>query len=185
MNERSVSMKALWNQHKKALLCGLAGLLAVWCLWYSRPVDVRFLLNRQTPDCVSGMVMAGIGSPWRTPKTRTFTVEGQDMEDLMEQLEDLRFRRSPLEPLLKVLPPLGGRSARTEAGETCYKIGFAFYSTENEEQWDTLLNLEFWIDRWTHGTYTSLPLSVPDGKEQGQALGAWLWDWAEEFDSVS
>lgn len=176
-------MSALWKEHKKALLWVLAGLLAVWCLWYSRPVDVHFLLGRQTPDCVSGMVMAGIGSPWKTPKTRTFTVDGQDLETLMGQLEDFRFRRSPLEPLLKVLPPLGGRSARTEAGETCYQIGFAFYSTENEEQWDTLLNLEFWIDRWTHGTYTSLPLSVSDGKEQGQALGAWLWDWAKQFDS--
>lgn len=178
-------MKALWNEHKKVLLWGLAGLLAVWCLWYSRPVDVRFLLGNAQPDCVGGLVIKDVGSPWKSRKERNFTVEGPDMEALLEELENLRFRRSPLEPLLKLLPPLDGRSTTTKYEDTDYQIWLFFYSTENKEQWTPLLNLEFWIDRWTYGTYASLPLSVSAPQETGRELGAWLWDWAEQFDSES
>lgn len=180
-------MKAFWREHKNknAFLWGLAGLLAVWCLWYSRPVDIHFLLGTAQPDCASGLVIKDVGSPWKSRKERSFTVEGPDMEALLGELENLRFRRSPLEPLLKILPPLGGRSTTTKYEDTDYQIGLCFYSTENQEQWTPLLNLEFWIDRWTYGAYASLPLSVSAPQEKGRTLGAWLWDWAEQFDSKS
>ena len=69
-------MKAFWREHKNknAFLWGLAGLLAVWCLWYSRPVDIHFLLGTAQPDCASGLVIKDVGSPWKSRKERSFRI---------------------------------------------------------------------------------------------------------------
>ena len=50
-------MKALLKQHQTAIRWGLLALLALWCLWYARPVDIYFLLGDVSPDWTQASVM--------------------------------------------------------------------------------------------------------------------------------
>lgn len=45
-------MKAFWEKHKKGGVRGLLVLLALWALWYARPLDVYGLMGGKTPGCL-------------------------------------------------------------------------------------------------------------------------------------
>ena len=133
-------MKAFWEKHKKALLRGLLVLLVLWAVWYARPVDIHFLLGNAAPDRTS-MLVIDCTSPY-SRQSRNLDPE-DDPEaaaltaEVLAELEGLRFHRSPLEPLLRVLPPMGGGSIRHgEDGKKEYDIYFYFYDIRSEEDWD-------------------------------------------------
>ncbi len=179
-------MTAFWKAHKKALCWGLAGLLAAWCLWYARPVDIHFLLGDNLPDTSSYVIhiMHTYGPPPRVAAPKDAQEQEALTAELISRLEDLRFHRSPLEPLLRLLPTMG-RSARNLDGETDYSIHLTFHRIRPQEEWEPLLSLMFWVDRWSYGPYNKLPLYVLHGQEKGRELGAWLWELAGDYNSIS
>lgn len=182
-------MKAFWEKHKKALLRGLLVLLVLWAVWYARPVDIHFLLGNAAPDRTSVLVI-DCTSPY-SRQSRNLDPEDNSeaaalTAEVLAELEGLRFHRSPLEPLLRILPPMGGGSIRHgEDGKKEYDIYFYFYDIRSEEDWDTLLGLQCWIDRWSYGPYLNLPLYVSHGHEAGRKLGAALWESPFASDSKS
>lgn len=180
-------MKALYQRHKKAVHWGLLGLAAAWCLWYARPVDIHFLLGDASPNWTTELVIA-VTSPY---SRQSWTINPKDNQDGMEltaevltALEDLRFHRSPLEPILRLLPPMGG-SAQSLDGETNYNIYLYFYDIKSEDEWDTLLSMQFCINRWSYGVYNHLPLYVSHGPEKGRELGAFLTELAGKYNADS
>lgn len=182
-------MKAFFDKHKKTLLWGPLILLALWAIWYARPVDIYFLLGDSSPNWTSGLVRDVTSVYGRQSRNLD---PGDDSEaaaltaEVLAELEGLRFHRSPLEPLLRILPPMGGGSIRYgEDGKKEYDIYLFFYDIRSEEDWDTLLFLRFWIDRWSYGPYGNLPLYVSHGHEAGRELGAALWESPFASDSKS
>ena len=182
-------MKVFLKKYQRALRRGLPALLVLWAVWYARPVDIHFLLGDTAPNRFSGLVIDST-SPY-SRRTRTLDPEN-DQEaaeltaELIAELEDLRFHRSPLEPLLRVLPPMGRGAARYgEDGKKDYNLYLYFYNATSEEEWDTLLAMQVWIGRWTYGPYLNLPLYVSHGREESRELGAFLMEspFAEDFKS--
>lgn len=176
-------MKALWQSHKKALCQTLLALLILWAVWYARPVDIHFLLGDAAPNWTSVLVIDS--TPAYSRRSRNLDPEnGQEAAELtaevIAKLEHLRFHRSPLEPLLRILPPLGGGSIRYgEDGKKDYNIYLYFYDVRSGEEWDTLLVLHCWIDRWSYGPYLNLPLYVSHSQEAARELGAFLWEMTQ------
>lgn len=176
-------MRQFLREHRRALLRGLLALLVLWAVWYARPVDIHFLLGDASPNWTSVLVIDST-SAYSHPS------RGLDPEDPSEaaeltakvitELEGLRFHRSPLEPLLRLLPPLNGSPIlHGEDGKKDYNIYLYFYDIRSEEEWDTLLGLQCWIGRWSYGPYLSLPLYVSNGREASRELGAFLWELGE------
>ena len=181
-------MKALLKQHQTAIRWGLLALLALWCLWYARPVDIYFLLGDVSPDWTQASVMelgAFNGSQaWQLyPETPQEAAELT--ADVLAELEGLRFRRSPLEPLLRVLPPMGRGPIRGEAGKKEYNIYLHFYSLQSAGDWDTLLALQVFVGQWSYGPYLNLPLYVSHGREESRELAAFLAESPFAEDSKS
>ena len=171
-------MKAFYQHHKKVFLWGLLALAAAWCLWYSRPVDIYFLLGAHEAEYISAVVNPQTGFP--QPDFKNFDLAAGDpyMEELMQNLESLRFHRSPLEPLLKLLPSTGS-SAKTIDAEQDYSFHLYFYSDKPEY----ILNVAFWIDKWSYDRYESLPLYVSHGQDRGREIGRLLDEIAEKSES--
>lgn len=161
-------MRAFYKGHKRAIFWGAVILLALWALWYSRPVNIRFLMGRRQE---AAFIEVSVNPQAKFPKTdfRTLNlaVDAPEAEALMNALEDLRFHRSPLEPLLRLLPPMGSASKTVEP-EKDYMF-YLFFSSEEQEH---LQNIRFWIDEWSYGPYGELPLFVFHGQERGRELGA-------------
>ena len=182
-------MKAFLKKYQKALRWGLPALLVLWAVWYARPVDIHFLLGDTAPNRSSGLVIDST-SPY-SRQSRTLDPENEQeaaelTADLIAELEDLRFHRSPLEPLLRLLPPMGRSAARNgEDGKKDYNLYLYFYSATSEEEWDTLLAMQVWIGRWTYGPYLNLPLYVSHGREESRELGAFLMNSPFAQDSKS
>lgn len=171
-------MKALYQRHKKAVLWSLLTLAAAWCLWYSRPVDIYFLLRPHEAEFISGVVNPQAGFPHPDFKNFDLAAGDPEMEELMEQLQNLRFHRSPLEPLLKLLPSTGS-SAKTIDAEQDYSFHLYFYSDGPEY----ISNIAFWIDKWSYDRYGSLPLYVSHGQERGREIGHLLDEIAKKAES--
>lgn len=182
-------MKRFRENYQKVLLWGLPVLLLLWAAWYARPVDIYFLLGDTIPNWTDGLVIDST-SPY-SRQSRTLNPENAQeamelTEDVLEELEGLRFHRSPLEPLLRLLPPMSGGTIRHgEDGKKDYNLYLYFYDTQSEEEWDTLLALHVWIGRWSYGPYLNLPLYVSHGREVSRELGAILMDspFAEDSNS--
>lgn len=171
-------MKAFYQRYKKATLWGLLALAAAWCLWYSRPVDINFLLRPHDAEFISGIVNPQAGFPQPDFKNFDLAAGDPEMEELMEQLESLRFHRSPLEPLLKLLPSTGS-SAKTIDAEQDYAFHLYFYSDKPEY----ILTIAFWIDKWSYDRYESLPLYISHGQDRGREIGHLLNEIAEKSES--
>ena len=160
-------MKTCFQSHKKALLLGLAALLAAWCLWYARPVDAAFLLGQDTPTKIEVILIPQWASDEGIPPLEAL-LQGGDVLPLWEELGTLRFRRSPLEPLLRVLPPRGRGPKSFDPKRDCRIL----LTIQRGSQY--ALTLDFWIDEWAYGPYGNLPLYVKDGQEAGRRLADFL-----------
>ncbi|MBD5147334.1 MAG: hypothetical protein HDT19_00840 [Oscillibacter sp.] len=172
-------MKLWFRRHKKAAYLGLLILAEAWCLWYSRPVDIHFLMGNQKAAYMSASIWPQSDFPNLTQKNLDFTAGTLEMEALTKRLEALRFHRSPLEPLLRVFP--SGNRASVVDPEQDYHIYLAAYT----EDYGLLTQIEFSIDQWSYGPAASLPLYLSRGQEQGRELGAFLWEITQKSDSNS
>lgn len=169
-------MKVFYQRYKKVVLRGILVLAVAWFLWYSRPVDIYFLLGAHEAEYISGVVNPQAGFPQPDFKNINLVAGDPEMEELMEQLESLRFHRSPLEPLLRLLPPMGS-SAKTIDMEQDYSFHLYFHSDKSEY----VLLVKFWIDEWSYGRYESLPLYVSHGQNRGREIGCFLDGIAEKL----
>ena len=106
---------------------------------------------------------------------KSFDAGTPEMDEFMERFESLRFRRSPLEPLLRILP--SGTKATNIDPEKDYRIYLIAFTEDHE----ILLQMEFNIDQWYYGPSCTLPLSVSGGQETGRELGAYLWQYSQKI----
>ena len=166
------------KKHWKKIAAGIVILAAAWCLWYARPVDIHFLMGNQEAEVIGGTVWPQFNFPELTNADVEFLAGTPEMDELMEHLESLRFRRSPLEPLLRLLPS-GMKSTEIDP-EKDYRIYLIAYTADNR----VLTQMEFNIDSWYYGPACTLPLSVSSGQEKSRELGAWLWEYSQKNPSV-
>lgn len=176
-------MKLWLQQHKKAVLRSLLVLLAAWCVWYARPLDIHDLMDGQTPEILAITTISQRYFPEIDQASVSLTPEDPEMDAAMEQLKALRFHRSPLDLALCFLPQRG-RSVEV-VPEADYSIYIDAYNRQNE--W--ILSLTFDVKDWTlhdrqkGGFHQFLPLYVNNGQVEGRKLGRFFEEIAQEIDS--
>ena len=158
----------------------LAAVIALG-LWYTRPLDLYGLGLEQTPDDISVTIRRSEGGTADSAQRSLRLVRREaGFDSLLQQLEGLSFRRSPLEPLLRVVPglaELGSQSAAVEG--QAYQIIVSLAAGESGS-WD--FTLQYSPHGWRYGTQgrpAELPL-YPAGPDPALALGDALWALAAE-----
>ena len=160
-------MKKHWTLPVLAVLLALV----FWCSWYSRPVNIFDLKPELDPAIISVRIQR-FGSSAQNHEHRDLDMEADTPEGqvLLEQLETIRLRRSPLNPLRSILPSIFGGRQTTE-GQYGYVIHV--FGTNG---W---IALQFFLDEWDYnlsGQGQYLPCRVADGEVLGQSLGDQLWE---------
>lgn len=171
-------MKALYQRYKKAIYWGLLVLMAVWCFWYARPVNFYDLMGGREPAYLTVAVFPQKDWPSITVGNLDLSAGEPEMDAVMERLEMLRFRRNPLEVVLRFLPQ-GNRSTEIDP-ELDYRIIFTAY----DQEYHPILTLNFEINGWYRfAGQRSLPLYISQEQERGRELGAFLWEMSQKSDS--
>ena len=158
----------------------LAAVIALG-LWYTRPLDLYGLGLEQTPDDISVTIRRSEGGTADSAQRSLRLVRGEaGFDSLLQQLEGLSFRRSPLEPLLRVVPGLAELGSQPAAVEgQAYQIIVSLAAGESGS-WD--FTLQYSPHGWRYGTQgrpADLPL-YPAGPDPALALGDALWALAAE-----
>ena len=172
-------MKKSWKRAAAATLL----VLIVWCVWYSRPVGVETLFSDLEPDMADVLLIQFDGSGHESRSLR-FSAGTPEFDAFWGQIQDLRFRRSPLNPLLQALPFLENTASTSKTLEdgdiSNMVIGFA--QGNGQEVWRSE-ELSFSVDAWhyeDHAHGVSLPLLMKNSKEVGQKLAHTLWEQASK-----
>ena len=82
----------------------LVVVLLLWGLWYSRPVGVETLFPGFDPDSVEV-----IASDRNVSPTASYSKGTPEYDDVLAEVEGLRFRRSVWNPIRQILPDQGIR----------------------------------------------------------------------------
>ena len=168
---------------KRDLPLILAVVLAVWCIWYARPVGVDTLFPDLEPDLIDVHLSDFTGSGQEVRKA-VFNAGTEEFDNLWAEIQDFRFRRSPLNVVVQALPFLEGIMENStkypEAGDLNH-LYISFAQDNGTDIWRSE-GLQFWVDAWSyrdssHGV--TLPLVMKDGKETGQTLAHSLWEQSE------
>lgn len=145
-------------------------LLAVWALWYARPVSAEDLMHGADPEIAHAFIFdAELRQDFRgKTETGTFVCDqGPVMDELFSQLDGLRFHRNPLEVVLQFLPREG-----VEISGKSFDLYICDRSGEG------VLELRFDGEHWRH---RDLPLYASRSVEEaGKSLGEWLWEHCDE-----
>lgn len=170
-------MKKGWKFAAAAALLALV----CWCGWYSRPVSIFDLKAELDPSDINIHIQQfDDGTQGHERRSLDVDVGAPEGQALLEQLEAIRIRRSPLNPLRNLLPSTTtGR--QTESGQYTYVI----HAFGTDGGW---VSLEFFLDEWKYDLPEQsqyLPCQVSDGKTLGQALGDQLWEMAQQAESKS
>ena len=168
---------------KRWTITVLAALFALvcWCTWYSRPVSI-FDLKPELEAADINIHIQRFDDSVRGYERRSLDVDADTPEGqaLLEKVESIRIRRSPLNPLRNILSSsFTGRQVQT--GQ--YTYGIHVFGTGGG--W---VSLEFFLDEWKYDLPEQtqyLPCRVSDGKTLGQTLGDKLWEMAQEGESNS
>ena len=166
---------------KRWTITVLAALLALvcWCSWYSRPVSIFDLKPELEPADINIHIQRFDDSAQGYERhSLDVDADTPDGQALLEQVESIRIRRSPLDPFRNVLPStITGR--QTEPGQ--YNYAIHIFGTDGS--W---VALQFFLDIWKYDLPEQaqyLPCRVSDGKALGQALGDELWEIAQQIES--
>ena len=160
--------------------------LAVWCAWYARPVTIHDLGPDMKPEIISIMLIRnGGGSDIEHRDLRLVEEDDPDYPPVLEQLEGLRFRRRPTNPLLQAMPFLD--TLGSDRVRTIDDYAYHFYirmRDQGDSDWTVYLTCNF--DAWSYLDYdhgVSLPLYVSHAHETAKALGDQLWELAGKAES--
>ena len=172
---------------KRDLPLMLAVLLALWCMWYARPIGVDTLFPGLEPDEIS-VYMSDFIEKTNDGENRslTYTAGTPEFDDLWAEIQALQFRRSPLNVVVQALPFLDNaptsRTGKSTGREPELDVVQFFFSQDNgQEVWRTEM-LSFWSNLWYYRDFdhsVTLPLVMRDGGEIGQDLALPLWEQAE------
>lgn len=162
------------GKRRRIVCCIVVGLLVLWGLWYARPLDVSALTGERDLYGFNGVVRcaeARQDGRWGLDcRAFGFLAGEAEMDALNRQLETLRFRRNPLEVVLRYLP--------REGASLC---GYAFDLYGFGQDGAPFPALRFDGEHWAHGD--GLPLYASgETEEAGARLGEWLWAHGREFD---
>lgn len=167
---------------KQKVTCVVIGLLLAaligGCAWYSRPVDI-YTLAPGLEEPYFGLLMLRDTEDAGHYDQRSLDLEPgtADYDAVMEQVEALRFRRSPFNPLIQLLP--GTKSKPIKPGD------FQWFLTlqSNGGGEFRYLDLRFWIDEWEYVTLHNGPIYhviSQAGGEDPLALSEYLWELSED-----
>lgn len=153
-----------------------------WGLWYSRPVGVETLFPDLEPELIDVFLIDHHGSK---TEDRSLRLEAgtEAFDALWKELQELRFHRSPLNPIEQALPFLDGSASigkSIQDGEiNLMYIGLI--QNNGTEVWRSE-ELKFWVDSWSYRDMSrcvELSLWMSEGGAVGQELAHRLWEQAE------
>lgn len=151
-------LKARWKLLTAILV------LALGCLWYSRPVNIYGLApEMREPDYIHLYLQELSASA--ELHSRDLTPEDPEWEAVLERLEALRFRRPPWNALLQFLDRNFVYGRQADPGD--WHLMLAVSGPGGGAQ------IQFFIDEWMYSSPHSnrnLTLWAKDGREAGNAL---------------
>jgi len=151
-------LKAHWK-----VLCAIP-VLALGCLWYSRPVDIYGLApGMREPDHIHLYIQEL--DPAAGRYSRDLTPEDLEWDTVLEQVQALRFRRPPWNAPLQFLAQNNVYGRQTSPGDWHLMLTVSGPGGGTQAQ--------FFIDEWMYSSPHSnrnLTLWVKDGRETGDAL---------------
>ena len=160
----------------------LAVLLALWCMWYARPIGVDTLYPELEPDIIYVTLIDFTGSG-HEDRSLEFTAGTPEFDELWAEVQALKFRRSPLNVVVQAFPLLENFSSSSktmEDGDITHMIldlsqvnGLPSAKTEQ---------LRFWVDSWEYRDFdhgVNLPLVMKNAKDIGQTMAHDLWEQAK------
>ena len=155
-------------------------LLLLVGLWYYRPVTLDILYSDLDPAGISVSVMRLSGDDFERAHFNLTDASSPEASELLDQLNALSIRRPPTNLLLQILTPTtSGR--QVQDGDYNYVI----HIFGQDGGW---VALQFFIDAWEYDTPRQsqyLSCRVSGGADSGRALGDYLWELSQEFESDS
>ena len=168
---------------KRDLPLLLAALLVIWGLWYARPIGVDTLFPGLEPDTIYVTLIDFTGSS-HEDRSLEFTAGTPEFDELWAEVQALKFRRSPLNVVVQVLPFLegivGSHVKYPEADDIDHLI-IGFAQDNGTDTWRSE-DLQFWTNTWSYRDFdhgVTLPLMMKNGHEIGQKMAHDLWEQAK------
>ena len=168
---------------KRDLPLMLAVLLALWCMWYARPIGVDTLYPELEPDIIYVTLIDFTGSGHEDQNLK-LTAGTEEFDDLWSEIQELRFRRSPFNVVVQALPFLegivGSHVKYPEADDIDHLI-IGFAQDNGTDTWRSE-DLQFWTNTWSYRDFdhgVTLPLVMKNAKDIGQTMAHDLWEQAE------
>ena len=167
---------------KRDLPLMLAVLLAIWCMWYARPIGVDTLFPGLEPDSIYVTLIDFTGSS-HEDRNLKLTAGTPEFDALWADIQELQFRRSPLNVVVQAFPFLENLSSSSKTMKDgdithmfldLYQVN-GLPSSRTEQ-------LRFWVDAWEYRDFdhgVNLPLVMKNAKDIGQSMAHDLWDQAE------
>lgn len=154
----------------------------IGCLYYKRPLDINELTGVANPDDISISIILRDENMDLQQRDLTLSAGDEGFDELLTQLEEIKFRRPPTNLVriaLPFLPELGESSKEWEDGDFQHLVISLSQPGEGETRIQG--HVRFWIDEWEYRDFDRaimLPLAVENSKATGQDLCAQLWDMA-------
>lgn len=165
-------LRKIFRSKRAVITFAAVLLLAVWALWYARPMRVHDLMRGQSPNAVTVLMLnASMDNQfqWTTDcGSVTFSKGQEEFSQFFSQLNPLRFHRNPLEIFLQFLPRDGQAVA-----------GYAFDLVAYDSYGVPVLELHFSGEHWAHDGWLPLYASY-DVESAGTEIGEWLWEHCDE-----
>lgn len=161
--------------------CAGGGLVLVY-----RPADIYTLSPDLDPVLIDISILRNGGGGDLQNSHLRYEKGDAGFDEALAEIESLRFRRPPINPLFQALPFLPEIGTQNHTiDDYDYHIDIALGSGDSTV-WDG--NISYVLGTWEYRDYdhsVSLPLTMKDGQTVGKELGDKWWQMAQEIDSDS